>query len=203
MSFLPSLPENTHLIKDVWPTFPKGVSELLAFIDVVMHGESELTIPEREIIFAYVSALQDCKFCFNAHACFAEEYGATREAVDGLWDLDNPPASDKMKPVLAYTRKISEAPHTVTKADVDALLAAGWTEQGVADIVYSIGVSNMMTRVVAGFGVQSQQQYFDALRERHRRVAIEDRRAKEAQAQGQPKYVNFVKLDPLTASNAA
>lgn len=198
MAFLPSLPKNPHLISHVWKTFPKGVPELLAFIDVTLHGPSELTIAEREMIFAYISALNECEFCFNAHACFAEEYGASHEAVERMRDRDNPVDDPKLKPVFAYARKITLNAHTVTEADARAMLDAGWSEQGVADIIYTIGVSNMMTRVVAGFGVTSQQAYFDALRARHRQQPVDTRLAKDKASQGKPKYKTFVKSEPAT-----
>ncbi|MGF1605128.1 MAG: carboxymuconolactone decarboxylase family protein [Rhodothalassiaceae bacterium] len=113
MAYLPSLPDNTHLISHVWKTFPKGVSELLAFIDVTLHGPSELSISERELIFTYISALNECEFCFNAHAAFAEEYGATEEMVERMRNRDNPVDDPKLVPVFAYARKITLDAHTV------------------------------------------------------------------------------------------
>lgn len=193
MPFLPSLPENTHLIKDVWPTYYSGVPELLAFIDQTMSRPSDVTIAQREIIFAYVSVLNDCPFCYNAHATFAEEYGASEAELEALYDRVNPTSDPRMVPVLAYTRKLTQDAHNVTKADVDAILAQGWSEQAMADIVYVVSMSNMMTRVVAGFGVAPQKEYFDKMRQANRKVDPDQRRAKDKANQGKPKYVNFVK----------
>ncbi|MGF1605127.1 MAG: hypothetical protein ACFB22_02200 [Rhodothalassiaceae bacterium] len=54
----------------------------------------------------------------------------------------------------------------------------------------------MMTRVVAGFGVTSQQAYFDALRTRFRQQPVEQRLEKDKASQGKPKYKTFVKGEP-------
>ncbi len=202
MAYLPSLPDNAHLISHVWKTFPKGVPQLLAFIDVTLHGPSALTISERELIFAYISALNGCGFCFNAHAAFAEEYGASEAMVERVRDADHPTEDPRLVPVLAYARTLTLAAHEAAAEQVQAILDAGWSEQAVADIVYTIGVSNMMTRVVAGFGVTDQQAYFDTLRRRFRQQPLEERVAREKAAQGTPKYVTFASGGPMEAGAA-
>lgn len=66
----PSLPENAGLA-EVFQTFPDTVKPLLAYHDVLLRGESPLTIAQRELIAAYVSGLNACNFCFGAHVLMA------------------------------------------------------------------------------------------------------------------------------------
>lgn len=192
MSHLPSLPENAHLIQDVWPTFFKGVPQLLALIDETMTGVSEVPIGERELIFAYVSALNKCPFCFNAHSAFAEQYGVAQHDVERLSDLDDPTDDPRLIPVMALTRKLTKEPYAVNKGDTSAVLAQGWSEQAVADMISVVSLSNLLTRIVAGMGVAPHEDSFTEMRQMFRAQSLEDRRDAEKDAQGQPKYVHFI-----------
>lgn len=188
MSYLPSLPDQSHLIMDVWKRFPKGLKELLSYIDVVMRGQSELSIAERELLSAYVSTLNHCPFCFNAHAAAAENYGAPQELVDACGQEDLPPVEDRLKPVFAYARKLTADPHSVTQADVQTLLDAGFSEEAVHDIASVIGLFNHMTRLVSGLGVAPHTEAFNQMRAKAREVSVEERCAKDRAQQGKIEY---------------
>lgn len=194
MSYLPSLPANSHLIMHVWKEFPKGLKELLGYLDVVMRAPSELSIADRELISAYVSTLNDCAFCYNAHAAFAEGFGAAPELVDALASKDLPPVEDKQKPLYAYAAKLTLQPHSVTQADVDAILAQGYSEQTVHDLASVVGLFNHMTRIVAGLGVPANKEAFEQMRAQARQVAVEERLAKDKDAQGKPEYAGIYQM---------
>ncbi|MGF1605126.1 MAG: carboxymuconolactone decarboxylase family protein [Rhodothalassiaceae bacterium] len=199
MSFLPSLPDQSHLIMHVWKTHTKGLKELLAYIDVVMRGPSELSIAERELISAYVSTLNHCGFCYNAHAAAAEGYGATKEMTDACGQSELPPVDDRLHPVFVYAAKLTREPHSVTQDDVDAILAQGFSEETVHDIASVVGLFNHMTRIVSGLGVSPNKEQFDDMRAKAREVPIEDRLAKGQSQQGRPEYVGFLQMLGLAA----
>ncbi|MFU8805097.1 MAG: peroxidase, partial [Bradymonadaceae bacterium] len=81
MTFFPSIDENGDLA-DVFRRFPRGMEPLLVFHDELLRGEGELIIAERELIAAYVSALNDCGFCFQAHRVYSVLYGIDAELFD-------------------------------------------------------------------------------------------------------------------------
>lgn len=160
MSFLPSLPRRTHL-SDVMKTFPLAWEPLLDFHDVVLRGESPLSIGERELIAAYVSALNQCHFCYNAHRVYAESYGFAPEVCPALIDdFASAPIADRLRPVLAYAGKLTLTPAQVAAADVDAILAAGWDERSVADANKVTALFNYMNRVILGMGVDDFEDYY-------------------------------------------
>lgn len=153
MPFLPSLPEPTNL-NDVIRTFPKGWPEMLDMHDAVLRGESPLSIGEREMIAAYVSGLNRCRYCLNAHSMYAEMFGESSDAVkSAVRDLGGAPIEDRMRPVLAYARALTLDPESVTKSHVEAILAAGWEEEAVADVAMVTALYNFMNRIIIGFGV--------------------------------------------------
>ena len=131
MGFFPSLPEETNL-SDLFKAFPGGAEHLFQHHDVLLRGPSPLTIGERELIAAYVSALNGCEFCFNAHRVYAETYGFEPEVFDGLLDdLESSRVPDNLKPILAYAGKLTQNQKGVEQSEVSAILDAGWSEQAV------------------------------------------------------------------------
>lgn len=153
MGFLPSLPQETSLA-DVFQAYPKGVGHLLRYHDAILRSPSPFTIGERELIAALTSRLNGCEFCGNAHTFYAESYGMAEGLVDSLVeDIATSDAAEKMKPVLAYVKKLTLTPAAVAQGDVDAMLDAGWSEEAVHDAAVVTALYNLMNRIIEGTGV--------------------------------------------------
>ncbi len=155
MSFYPSLPEKHHLAV-LWKRFPKGIAPLLHLHDEILRDDdSELTIAERELIAAQVSALNHCHYCFVAHGRYAMAFGID-EAVFGEMSVDT--AHDSLRPqmtaALAYASTLTRDPASVAQGDFDALTAAGWSEEGINDIIFITAIYAMMNRLLEGAGLK-------------------------------------------------
>ena len=153
MSFLLSSPGITNL-PDVFEMYPQRAVLSLRLIDDVMRKESPLTDSDRELLFTYISGLNDCGFCFHAHASAAIVLGIDKSTFcDMEIKLDTPKVEEKFKPILSYVKKLTLTPTQVTRADADAIYAAGWNEQAFIDVVSICCVVNFMNRFVNGVGV--------------------------------------------------
>lgn len=153
MALFPSLPETPHLA-DVYKRFPEHVKPLLVYHDLLLRGESPLTIGERELIAAYVSGLNACQFCYGAHKLFAELFGFDPVLVEQMVaDLDAAPADDKLKPLLRYAGKLNKLPPRLTEADAQAVYDAGWSERALFDAIQVSALFNYMNRIIEGTGV--------------------------------------------------
>ncbi|WP_026421207.1 carboxymuconolactone decarboxylase family protein [Actinokineospora inagensis] len=141
MAYLPSLPENAVLL-DIFRRYPETSAPLLSLHEVVMRGASPLTVGERELIAAYVSGVNACGYCHGIHSATAEAFGISAGEVDV-----------RMRPVLAYVEKLTRTPAAITRVDVDAVYAAGWSEQALHDAIMVCAVFNFMNRVVDGHGI--------------------------------------------------
>lgn len=125
--------------------------------EVLMRGPSPFTPGERELIAAYTSAINACAFCAGEHTAVAEAFGIEDGLVEAMMaDFDTAPISDKMRPVLAYTRKLTETPSRMTQADADQVYAAGWDDQALYHAVSVCAAFNMDNRVVDGLGIPAQ-----------------------------------------------
>ena len=155
MSFHPSLPDKHHLVA-LWQRFPKGIEALLRLHDDFLRNEdSELEIAERELIAAHVSALNGCNYCFVAHRRYAEAFGIAPEVFG---DMSVHTAHDSLRPqmtaALAHAAKLTADPSAIGQADFDALVAAGWSEDGIHDITCITAIYAFMNRLLEGSGMK-------------------------------------------------
>ncbi len=153
MALFPSLPSPAGL-GDLLRRHPKGMGPLMAYLDALLRGESDLTIGERELIAAYVSGLNACTFCHSSHTLYAELFGISPASLETL--LKHPesaPFGAKMQPLLAYVEKLNRLPARLVAMDAQAVFAAGWSEAALFDAVQICGAFNLMNRLVEGAGV--------------------------------------------------
>ncbi len=124
-------------------------------------GESELSPAERELVATYVSLLNECKFCLGSHKAVAEKLGTSPETIQAL--KEDPLGSSipkKMLPILEYTRKLTETPSSITQEDVNKILAAGWNEKTVENVIYIASLFAFFNRIADGFGLKGSEEIF-------------------------------------------
>src|SRR6516164_2675 len=139
MTHLPSLPEKATLL-DVFRMFPETNRPLLEFHEALLRGASPLTVAERELIAAYVSGLNGCRYCHGVHAATAQAFGIGEGTLAALLtDVTTAPVPGRMKPLLRYAGRLTLTPAKITPADAEAVLAAGWPEQALHDTVAVCG----------------------------------------------------------------
>lgn len=155
VSFYPSLPERHHLV-DLWKRFPRGTAALLQLHDDFLRNtDSELEIAERELIAAHVSALNGCRYCFVAHRRYAEAFGILPDVFDEMRvDVAHESLRPQMTAALAYAAKLTTAPASIDETDFNSLVAAGWGEEGINDIVCITAIYGFMNRLLEGSGMK-------------------------------------------------
>jgi len=81
---------------------------LLDYHQMLLRGPSPITVAQRELIAAYVSALNACDYCHGVHAATAAAFGVAEDLVtDLLADVDTAPVDEPMKPVLRLVRTLT------------------------------------------------------------------------------------------------
>jgi uncharacterized peroxidase-related enzyme len=154
MTKLPSLPDNAH-ISDLFDRFPASRDVMMQFTQVVMREDGALSIAERELIAAYVSGLNACTFCYGSHLIYAEAFGVEAGLLEAmLADPEVAPVPGKLRALLGYVRALNTLPSKIVQADIDAVLAAGWSEDALFEAVQICGLFNMMNRIIEGSGVR-------------------------------------------------
>ena len=154
MPVFPSIPGDRDL-GAVFRRFPHAVPPLLELHDRILRDPSPLTVGERELIAAYVSGLNACAYCHGAHRVAAEAFGIDESLFDALMaDPEASPVEARLKPILAYVRKLTLAPARITDADAEAVHEAGWDEQALFDAISVCALFKFMNRIVEGAGVR-------------------------------------------------
>ena len=191
MTYFPSV-DNEGGLAEVFRRFPRGVDALMVFHDELLRGESDLTVAQRELIAAYVSALNDCGFCFQAHRVYSALYGIDVELFDGLVeDVDTSDLDEKLKPLFRYVRKLTLNPARVVQEDVDQVLDAGWSEEALHDAVLVVGLFNLMNRILFGHGVDDHQTHYGERLAEALETPVEQRQERNQKDLGTAPYQAF------------
>src|SRR5690606_10341031 len=102
----------------------------------LMNGPSPLSEGERELILAYAAGAAGCRFVCVAHSEVAYAWGIREGLVERLLeDPETAPVEARLKPLLAFVRKLAVTPGEMSQADADAVLAAGWDERALHDAI--------------------------------------------------------------------
>lgn len=161
MAFLRGLPDDATVV-DVYKTYPAVAAAALALNDAVMRQPAPFTPAEREAIAAYVSTINSCRYCQGVHTNAAVNLGLAPERVSSVCERPDQPDDPRLAPVLAYVAKLTDAPATVTQADVDKVLEAGWDETAVSYAAFIAGLYAFMNRLVEGHGVRGTAEQLEA-----------------------------------------
>lgn len=150
-SYLSSRSDVRDIILRDWKRF----QPFSLFLENILRGTSELSIAEREIIAAFVSALNSCTLCDHSHLEIAISLGVDGQLIKQLMDdIDNSPIPEKIKPIYHYVEKLTVTPSQLVQADADKVFAAGWSEQALTDAICVCALFNCYNRLLDGHGIK-------------------------------------------------
>jgi uncharacterized peroxidase-related enzyme len=162
MPFLPSVGKEDK-VPHVLARFNTGTGRpLIEYHEALLRGDSPFTVPEREMMAAYVSGINACQYCHGAHTAAAKQFGVPERLIsDLLADPTRAPIKPAMVPVLNFIKKLTLSPTHMTQADADAVYAAGWSERALYDAIQICCLYNFMNRFVEGIGLTPIPEQFD------------------------------------------
>lgn len=152
MSFFKSLPADAGP-GEVFSQYPELYRLWSEMSQVLMNGPSPLSPGERELILAYAAGVAGCRFVYRAHSEVAHAWGFEEGLLERLLeDLEEAPIEARLKPLLAFVRKLTLSPAGMSQGDADAVLAAGWEERALHDVIAVTARMSFMQRLVEGHG---------------------------------------------------
>jgi uncharacterized peroxidase-related enzyme len=114
---------------------PDELRAFFAYHEAVMSKPSGLTAGEKEMIVVVTSAAANCLMCVVAHGAVLRLLEKNPTISDQLAvDWTKADLSNRQRAMLSFALKASQHAHTVTDADVDTLLAEGYSIEDVWDI---------------------------------------------------------------------
>lgn len=168
MPFFKSLPADAGP-PAVFAQYPELYRPWAEMSQGLMNGPSPLSRGERELILAYAAGAAGCRFVCVAHSEVAYAMGVERGTIERLLaDLQTAPVEARLKPLLAYVRKLMTTPGEMSQADADAVFEAGWDEHALHDAIAITARASFMQRLVEGHGFVPMSQEMAARRAEQR-----------------------------------
>jgi uncharacterized peroxidase-related enzyme len=177
-----NLPEGLPGIRGPMAFRPETAKYLNDLAEVLLRSESTLTRGDRELIATYVSSLNDCFFCQNAHGGLAQHYlKCDMDYVDQVkLDYESTNLSPKLKSLLSIAASVQKGGKHVTEQQVATAKKLGATDREIHDVVLIAAAFCMFNRYVDGLGTwaPTDRQFY---------VDRAPRRAEEGYANYDPK----------------
>ncbi len=154
MSFFPSM-QKPEGVLNILRFNPLAGQALIALHTAALRNESSLSPADKELIAAFVSGLNECRYCYGVHSRTAIAYGLDESTLQSLIDdVDGSSIRAELKPLLRYVQKLTVDPSRMTQSDARAVFDAGWDEQALHEAVLTTCIFNFMNRLLEGHGVK-------------------------------------------------
>ncbi|MFC4055297.1 carboxymuconolactone decarboxylase family protein [Actinomadura syzygii] len=136
---------------------PETAGPLGALAETLLRGPGPLERGERELIAAYVSELNGCRFCSSSHsACAAAQLPGGMPLVQHVHaDPDGAPIPAKLRALLAIAAAVQRGGREVAAEDVGAARRAGASDLEIHDTVLIAAAFCMFNRYVDGLATSA------------------------------------------------
>lgn len=155
-----SIPEGLPGIRGPLSLRPDVAKPLSAFMEVLMREENSLSRGERELIATYVSSLNNCFFCEQAHGGVAQHY--LQCDLDFIKQVKNDFAatdlSARLKALLAIAASVQKGGKFVTTPQVEEAKKRGATDMEIHDTVLIAAAFCMFNRYTDGLDTWAPQE---------------------------------------------
>jgi uncharacterized peroxidase-related enzyme len=154
-----NLPEGLPGIRGPMAFRPETSKPLNELAEVLLRSENSLSRGERELIATYVSYLNDCFFCQNAHGGIAQHYlQCDLSFIDDFkTNMEDAEISEKLKALLTIAASVQKGGKHVTAEQVEKAKSLGATDLEIHDTVLIAAAFCMFNRYVDGLGTSAPQ----------------------------------------------
>ncbi|HWA33819.1 MAG TPA: peroxidase-related enzyme, partial [Cyclobacteriaceae bacterium] len=144
------LPEGLPGIRGPMAFRPETSKPLNELAEVLLRSENSLSRGDRELIATYVSSLNDCFFCQNAHGGIAQHYlQCDMKFIDDVKaNYENMPLSDKLKALLSIAASVQKGGKNVTSLQIEKAKSFGATDMEIHDTVLIAATFSLFNRYV-------------------------------------------------------
>lgn len=147
-----AIPEGLPGIRGPLSLRPDVAQPLSALMEVLMRDANTLSRGERELIAAYVSYLNECFFCEQAHGGVAQHYlQCDLDLIQQVKkDFHATTLSKKLKALLTIAGSVQKGGKQVTNEQVEEAKQAGATDVEIHDTVLIAAAFCMFNRYTDG-----------------------------------------------------
>jgi uncharacterized peroxidase-related enzyme len=152
-----TIPDGLPGIRGLMAFRPDTAKYLNELAEILLRGKNTLSRGDRELIATYVSYLNDCFFCQNAHGAIAQHYlQCDMKFIDEVkTGFENMPLSDKLKTLLGIAEAATRGGKFVSPTHIDRAKKCGATDKEIHDTVLITGFFCLCNRYVDGLGTDA------------------------------------------------
>lgn len=163
MTFMKSLPADAHA-PHVFAKYPH-IYKLYSMASLgIMRGPSPLSYGQRELLGAFVSAMNGCDYCMGSHTNTAKMFGIEDGLLEQLLEnVDTADIDDTLKPLFRFIEKLTKTPTRMIDSDAAAVYAAGWNEDALHSAVAVSCTFQFMNNLIPGLGIDTSREDYKAL----------------------------------------
>jgi uncharacterized peroxidase-related enzyme len=130
---------------------PETAGPITDLAQTLLHAPNSLSRGDRELIGAYVSALNDCTFCCTSHSAIAACHLKDQSLVEAvLRSPEEAPVTPKLKALLTIAARVQQSGRAVRSEDVERARREGATDTEIHDTVLIAAAFCMFNRYVDG-----------------------------------------------------
>jgi alkylhydroperoxidase family enzyme len=100
---------------------------------------TSFTPVEQQVIYLTANYEHECHYCMAAHSGLAKMIGMSADDIQGLRDgrlLSDP----KLQALRQFTQRLIQARGWLDDSEIEAFLAAGYTQQQVLEVILGIAI---------------------------------------------------------------
>jgi uncharacterized peroxidase-related enzyme len=143
-----NLQKGLGFVPNLYAYFAKNETALSDYL-TLQNRKSTLRAKEREVINLVVSQVNDCRYCQSAHTALGKMNGFTEEQIleirSGAASFDS-----KLNALAEFTASITINRGKPSAETLEHLLAEGYTEANIIDIIMVIG-DKIISNFIHGF----------------------------------------------------
>jgi uncharacterized peroxidase-related enzyme len=141
---------------------PDEFRAFFAYYDALMLREGGLTKAEKEMIVVATSAANQCPYCVVAHGALLRLFARNPRLGDQIAvNYRTAEIGRRQRLMLAAALKLGLAPQTFGEADIQALLAEGFSREDVWDIGGIVGLFALSNRLAHLSDMQPNEEFYN------------------------------------------
>jgi uncharacterized peroxidase-related enzyme len=140
---------------------PDEFRAFFAYHDALMERADGLTKAEREMIVVATSAANACEYCVIAHGALVRIYSKRPQLADQLAvNYRSADLSDRERLLLDFAVQVAVDSGSVEAEDIEAMRAAGFSDDEIWDIGAISAFFGMSNRLAAVTGMRANDEFY-------------------------------------------
>lgn len=159
-----SIDSDSPAIFQVLSLLPEASEQVKRLNEALAFGSSGLSRAQEEAIATVVAAANQCRYEALTHAGFLrKQVNDGGLASDLLYDYSKVALEPRDQQMLDYASRLTWAPSSLGKAELEELRDAGFNDEQILSIVLVTCLANFMNRLANALGVDVPPAYLKSV----------------------------------------